>query len=95
MSENERVHTPLGFSVQETGDGKFALAVTGGSTWYMTGFACPSDIHEWVMDYLATMSDNVTRINVELAERQQALQREQELKRIEILAQYPTSGKPS
>jgi hypothetical protein len=92
MSETDKPDPPLGFNIQATDNGQFALAVTGGTSWYITGFDTPHDAHEWVLDYLTTMSENISRLNIELAERQQALARAQELKRMEILAQYPTSG---
>jgi RNA-splicing ligase RtcB len=92
MSEEETPDRPLGFNIQPTEDGLFALAVTGASSWYMTGFASRQAAHDWVLDYLTTMSENVSRLNIELAERQAVLAREQELKRMEILAQYPTTG---
>ena len=95
MSDDTSNKTPLGFNVQPTGDGKFALAVTGISPWYMTGFENPTLVHEWVCEYLTTMSENMMRVNIDATERAAEVAREMEVKRMEILAQYPVKGKPN
>lgn len=90
MSDKEKVDPPLGFNVQPLENGEFALGVTGASSWFVSGFVSPQAIHDWVLEYLTTLSENMARVNIEAAERQAAHNRAQELKRMEILAQYPT-----
>ena len=87
-SDDKQGPLPLGFNIQAQDNGLFCLAVTGASSWYVTGFVRPADAHEWVLEYLTTLSENMARVNIELAERQAAAMRAQELKRMEILAQY-------
>jgi hypothetical protein len=83
----------FGFVVRQAEDGRWLIAVTGETPWYVSGFKSSAFAHKWIRDYLTTMSDNNQRLHVEIAQKNLEHNDRLRLLTAEMLAHTTTKGK--